>query len=53
MIDINGNDISKFENYESALRQIEGISREMMRSAPDAETWQMVNEIAIKALWPV
>ena len=43
------NDINKFE---LALRQIEQISLEKMKSSDD-ETWKVVNEIATKALWPV
>ena len=43
------NDVNKFE---LALRQIEQISLEKMKSSYD-ETWKTVNEIAIKALWPV
>ena len=39
-------------DLESALRQIDQISLEKMKSSDD-KAWKTINEIATKALWPV
>jgi len=43
--------VSHIHELESALKQIEQITREKMKGSD--LTWGVINEIATKALWPV